>query len=368
MLTLVYLIPNIYVFVRIWQLFIIKGSKLYFTLIYLVSALIYPISNLISEGNAGFPASVITGIADYLLPFYLYLFLFVLAFDIILLINKIFKFISKETLNTSLFKSKVLTVILALSAVVVIAGVINFNTIRTSEYRITVPGKSSHISHLKIAFVADFHLQESVNVSFVERFAEKIAAINPDIMIFGGDIVEGDREDENMVQFEKLISEIKTKYGVYAVLGNHEFYAGQDKKSFFDKAGMKVLCDTIVVIDSSFSLAGRYDSHFKIRKPIGELLKPASSLLPLILVDHRPTEVDEVSLTAVDVQLSGHTHNGQLFPINFITGKVYKLSWGLMKEGNTSFFVTSGIRLWGPPVRTTGKSEIMVIDITFSGL
>jgi predicted MPP superfamily phosphohydrolase len=72
-----------------------------------------------------------------------------------------------------------------------------------------------------------------------------------------------------------------------------------------------------------------------------------------------------VSKTRADVQLSGHTHNGQLFPINLITGKVYELSWGYMKKGNTNFFVTSGIRLWGPPVRTTGKSEIVVINITF---
>jgi predicted MPP superfamily phosphohydrolase len=129
---------------------------------------------------------------------------------------------------------------------------------------------------------------------------------------------------------------------------------------------MKVLCDKIVVIDSSFNLAGRYDSHFMTRKNIDALMKSVTDSLPVILIDHRPTEIEQVSRTAVDVQLSGHTHNGQLFPINLITRKIYELSWGYRKTGNTHFFVTSGIRLWGPPVRTTGKSEIMVIDITLT--
>jgi len=184
-------------------------------------------------------------------------------------------------------------------------------------------------------------------------------------MIFGGDIVEGDREDKNLGTFEDLLSGIKARYGVFAVLGNHEHYAGGAIGQFFDKAGMKVLCDTNVVIAKSFNLTGRNDSHIRTRKPIEELLKSVTDSLPVILVDHRPTEIDQISKTKVDVQLSGHTHNGQLFPINLITRKVYVLSWGYRKIGNVNFFVTSGIRLWGPPVRTTGKSEIMVIDIHF---
>jgi predicted MPP superfamily phosphohydrolase len=290
-----------------------------------------------------------------------------LVFDIFLLINSLFKLIPSEKFKSTRFRITGLSVILFISVAVVIAGIINFNTIRTSGYQIEIPGKSSKISHLKIAFAADFHLKEGTNNHFVERFTKRIAIIKPDLMVFGGDIVEGDREDENMAGFEKLFREINTRYGVFAVLGNHEYYAGQDKGSFFDKSGMKVLCDTIVVIDNSFNLGGRLDSHFRTRKNIDDLMKSATETLPVILIDHRPTELDQVSRTAVDVQLSGHTHNGQLFPINLITRRIYQLSWGYKKTGNTHFFVTSGIRLWGPPVRTTGKSEIMVIDITLTG-
>ncbi len=366
-ITSAYIIPNIYVFLRIRHLFINKDYKLHYSLIYILLASVYPLSNFFSQGDAGSIAGIIIGTGEYILPFYLYLFLSVLVFDILLLINWLFKIVTSEKLRSYRFKKFSLSSILLLSIFVVVAGIINFNTIRTSEYSIEVPRKSSKINHLKIAFVADFHLKEGVSISFVERFIMRISEINPDLMVFGGDIVEGDRNDGKLNQFEELFRGIKTKYGVFAVLGNHEHYAGQDKGSFFSKSGMKVLCDSIVIIDSSFNLAGRNDSHFISRKTVNELLRSATDSLPIILLDHRPTEIDEVSKTRADVQLSGHTHNGQLFPINLITRKVYELSWGYLKKGNTQFFVTSGIRLWGPPVRTTGKSEIMVINIKFVG-
>ncbi len=361
---LAYIIPNIYVFIRIWKLFINKGYKVHFTVVYLLLASIYPLSNLIDE-NSGFIRIVFTDVANYILPFYLYLFLFILLDDIFLLINYLIRFVDREKLRTTKFKARSLSFILILSCVVVVAGIINFNAIRTSEYTIDIPARKSKTEHLKIAFVADFHLKKGVSIPFVESFREKIKEIDPDLMIFGGDIVEGDRDDGNLAPFADILSKINSKYGVYAVLGNHEHYAGQERGSFFDEAGLKVLSDTNIVVANSFNLTGRNDGHIRNRKPIADLLRSAVDTLPDILIDHRPTEIEQVSRTSVDVQLSGHTHNGQLFPINLITRNVYVLSWGHKKIGNTHFFVTSGIRLWGPPVRTTGKSEIMVININF---
>lgn len=367
MITLAYIIPNIYVFMRIWQNFINKDHKLQYTIIYVLFALIYPVSNLFSDESKGILPTLFNTAGNYILPFYLYLFLSVFLYDIFLLINLIFRLVPASIRIKTSYRKAVLTTILCISILVVIGGAVNFNTIRVSEYNIDIPQKNSRINHLKIAFVADFHLQENTNTKFVERFAEKIGEINPDLMVFGGDIVEGDRLDENMNHFEDLFRAIKTRYGVYGVLGNHEYYGGQDKGNFFDKAGIKILCDTIVTIDSAFYLGGRYDSHFRGRKSIDDFMSDEKDFLPFILIDHRPTELEQVSKTAVDVQLSGHTHNGQMFPINLITRQVYTLSWGYRKIRNTHFFVTSGIRLWGPPVRTVGKSEIMVINISFSG-
>ncbi len=358
---LAYILPNIYIFLRLGKLFFSRKYRLYFVLIYLFIAVFFPLVNILSGGNSG----ILVVAANYLLAYYLYLTLSLLTFDLFLLVNRIFKFISSEKLKSAGFKLTGLSVVLLLPCLVVIAGVINFNNIQTSTYQIDVPGKSSRIKHLKIAFVADFHLKKGVDSHYVERFAQQIETIQPDLMIFGGDIVEGNREDESLHSFEKIFRTIHPKYGVYAVFGNHEFYGRQDKGQFFDRAGMKLLCDSNVVINGSFNLLGRYDSHFSRRKNIGELMKSVNDSFPVILIDHRPTELEEVSKTTVDVQLSGHTHNGQLFPVNLILKSMYPLTWGYKKIGKTNFFVTSGIRLWGPPVRTTGKSEIMVIDVNF---
>lgn len=313
------------------------------------------------DGTSG---ELLVVISNYLLPFFLYLFIFILLTDLLLLINLIFKIVPHNKINGRSFRGRIFILIICLSAAVVIAGIINFNTIRISEYRIEIPGKSSEIYNLKIAFVSDFHLEERTPASFVERFVKEIETIKPDLMLFGGDIVEGDSGGEKMRIFESLISSIKSKYGVYGVLGNHDHYAGQDKGSFFRNAGIHILNDTVLKFGNSFMLAGRQDSHVRTRKNIDEFLSSIPDSLPLIILDHRPTEIKEVSRTRADIQLSGHTHNGQLFPINLITKKVYELSYGYRKIGNTHFFVSSGIRLWGPPVRTIGKSEIIVIYVT----
>jgi predicted MPP superfamily phosphohydrolase len=365
-LTLTYIVPNIYLFIRIWQLFIKKDQRIYYILIYLLLFLVYPVSNFINDDAAALGARVLSKTADYLLPFFLYLFLFILLLDLLLLINLPLRAVPREWIKSWSFRRTGLPVIICCSLAVVIAGIINFNTIRTTEYQITIPGKLSGISHLRIAFVSDFHLQENTDIQFVQKFVSKIDKIKPDLMLFGGDIVDDERASEKMAYFERIFSSIKAKYGLYGVLGNHEHYTGHDEGSFFSNSGIGILRDSVVIVGNSFFVAGRNDSHIRTRKSIAEIAATIPDTLPVILLDHRPSEIDLISRFPIDVVLSGHTHNGQLFPINLITRKVYELSYGYMKKGETHFFVSSGIRLWGPPVRTTGKSEIIVIDITLT--
>ena len=365
MMLLAYTIPNIYVFFRVWQLFISRGYRLHYAVVYLLIAAIYPASDWFGNGKLEFIGEIMESISNYLLPFCLYLFLFVLLFDIFLLINLIFKVLPAEKRKSKTFRKYALSSIIILSALVVIGGVINFRTIRTSEYRIEVPARSSGISKLRIAFAADFHIDSETEIGFMERFVKKVKEIDPDIVLFGGDIVEGHHTDRRIADHEKILKQIETRYGVYGVLGNHEYYRGQDRGLFFDMSGIILLRDSVFVINDAFNLAGRLDSHYRNRKSVSALLESAVDTLPVILLDHRPTELIEASKTSADVQLSGHTHHGQMFPINLITSKIYLLSKGYRKIGNTHFFVTSGIRQWRFPVRTVGKSEIMVIDISF---
>jgi len=364
-IALAYIIPNIYLFSRIKNLFISKGYRVWYIPLYILIVAIYPLTESFSHQEMNFFIGLMSTISGYILPFFLYLFLCVLLFDLFLLLNLLFKIVSAETRKTFSFRFYTISTMIILSIAVVAAGAINLNTIRVSKYRVEVPRKHSNIDHLRIAFVADIHIQQNTSLSFIEQLARKVNALQPDLMLYGGDIVEGDRENETTEAIESIMRTIHAKYGVFGVTGNHEFYGGQQQGNFFKKAGIMLLGDTLVRIDNSFYIAGRYDQHFRKRKTINEVLSIDSTDLPIILMDHRPIDLQKISLTAVDVQFSGHTHNGQMFPINLITQSVYELSWGYKKIRNTHFFVTSGLRLWGPPVKTAGKSEIMLVDIDF---
>ncbi len=364
-LTLAYTIPNIYVFFRINHLFIGKGYKLWYTFIYVLLAVVYPLVQSLRDDNMNLPMQLLSTVAGYLMPFFLYLFLSVLVFDLFLLLNLLFRIVSIETRKSFKFRFYTFSSMILLSVAVVIGGAINLNTIRVSDYKVTLPKRDSQTDKLRVAFVADIHIQQNTSLRFIEQFVRKVNALQPDILLFGGDIVEGDSENETTIEIESAFRNIKTKYGSFGVVGNHEFYGRQEKGFFFGNAGITILYDTIIKIDNSFYLAGRYDQHFRRRKTINDILQNTTFDLPAIMLDHRPTQLQEVSRTRVDVQFSGHAHNGQLFPLNFIIGRLYELSWGYKKIGNTHFFVTSGLRLWGPPVKTAGKSEIILVDFTF---
>ena len=362
-LTLSYTIPALYLFIRIWQLFIERKDRLKYVLVFAFLFSIYPFSNVL-EGEAPGAARVAEFISGYLLPFFLYLFLLMLLTDILLLINLPLRIISWEKLRTRTIRNRYFEMIISASVLIVIAGIINFNTIRTTDYKITIPGKSSDIKGLRIAFVSDFHLEYKVPARFVESFVDKIRETDPDLILYGGDIVEG--SGENLEEYEELLGSIEPRYGVYGVLGNHDRIRNF-KENFFTRAGITLLRDSIVTAGNSFTLIGRNDSRGN-RKSIAELTVAAPDELPVIVIDHRPTDIDQISRASADISFSGHTHNGQLFPINFYICSLYELCHGHLMKGNTNFFVSSGIRLWGPPVRTTGKSEVVVVEVIFAAM
>jgi uncharacterized protein len=364
-LTLIYFLSNIYVYFRIRNLFISKSYRLWFTLIYIIFIVLLPDIALYAHIDKSLPGKIISAFSFYILPLYLYIFLLLLLFEPFLIINRLTKLVPRETMQSFRFRSRFLTCILGISAAIVLYGVINLNTIQTSPYRIEVPRRDSGADHLRIAFASDFHIKTNTPMRFMNQFVKKMNDLNPDLILFGGDLLEGERITGTDEKFESAFRRMHARLGVYGVLGNHEFYARQEKGGFFRKAGITLLRDSVVKIENAFYLAGRYDDIYSGRKTVAGILAFAPENLPVILMDHRPSGIPETSLTKVDVQFSGHTHNGQLFPINLILRQLYELSWGYRKIGNTHFFVSSGVRLWGPPVKTSGKAEIMVVDIIF---
>jgi predicted MPP superfamily phosphohydrolase len=360
-----YIVPCIYVFFRLRNYFSDKKRRKYFSILYIVFTFTFPCIEFLSHSSSIPWITNLTKIGYYSLPYLLYLFLTVLFVDIALVINHLVKIIPISIIKNQTFKKTVFAVILTAPFLIVTSGALWHGNIQINSYQIDIPKKYSDLNHLKIVFAADLHLKGIADKVIIDAFVTRINSLNPDLVLLVGDIIEGDRQDAEMTVLEQTLRKINSKYGVYAAFGNHELHGGISKLSFFNNSGIKILQDTFVQISKSFYLVGRNDSRSTTRKTIEELLNGMQNDLPIIMLDHRPSDFGNVSNTNVDVQVSGHTHNGQLFPINYITSNIYDLSWGHKKIKNTHFFVTSGLQAWGPAVKTAGTSEIMVIDIDF---
>jgi len=322
----------------------------------------YPAAESLSHGTIGGGLKLFVLAGYYALPLVLYFIMTVLLMDLVVAVLRMSKAVTRETVRGEKFRLRRLVFVLSVPALVVAAGIINANVLRLHEYAIEVPRRSSALREMKVVFAADLHLGSLTPKNFLKGFVDKINAQKPDLVLIGGDIREGHRGEADLGAIEAQFRRLEARYGVFAVPGNHEGYAGTTGE-FFDRSHIRFLQDEVVTVDGLFSLVGRRDARRGTRESIDALLRKASDGLPVILLDHRPTDMEAVSRTRVDLQLSGHTHHGQLFPANFVTRLEYGLSWGHRKIGNTHFIVTSGAQLWGPPVRTVGASEIVVIHV-----
>ncbi|OPJ62651.1 metallophosphoesterase [Clostridium chromiireducens] len=170
-----------------------------------------------------------------------------------------------------------------------------------------------------------------------------------------------------------ILKNVKSKYGIYASLGNHDYDHKGDSTyriDNFEKVGINILRDSVININKSFYIIGREDKFYERingtkRKEFLELMDGIDKNLPIIVLDHQPSNLEEPIKTGVDLQLSGHTHKGQFFPFNLITKRVFKKDYGYLKIGNFQIIVSSGARTWGPPIRIGSKSEIVDIEIQF---
>jgi hypothetical protein len=362
---IVYVLPNLYLHSRIKKAFMPGRQRAFFTSIFALIVLLFPLGMFAQAGIGHVLLRYARFGGYYFLPVLLYTFLLYLLFDLVRVFNWKGRFISKSVLVSRKFNAIVFLAIMVISSSIVVTGAYNFNHPQINKYRISVPAKSSKADHLKIAMTADIHLSEITSKRFVKRLVNKVNSINADIILLPGDIIEGDKSNPKAEYFEKQFTKLQSKYGVYAADGNHEIYMGNKKFDFFEDAEIEVLRDTVIRIDDSFYLIGRRDVHDKRRRPFEDLSNQLTDSFPTFLLDHQPSEFETAYENNIDVQFSGHTHNGQMFPFQYITRAIYELSWGYTKIQNTHFFVTSGAQGWGPPVKTSAPSEIMEIDVYF---
>jgi predicted MPP superfamily phosphohydrolase len=198
-----------------------------------------------------------------------------------------------------------------------------------------------------------------------------INQLEPDIVLLPGDVVDEDIGPVIKQNLGETLRKLRAPLGVVAVTGNHEYIGGVEPACrYLVDHGIIMLRDQVMVVRDSFTIVGREDRSYnrgkeRKRKTLADLMKNVDRSLPVILMDHQPFGLQEAVDNGVDLQLSGHTHHGQLWPFNFITKRVYELSRGYLKKGDTHIYVSCGVGTWGPPVRTGNRPEIVNIKLSF---
>lgn len=370
---LVYGSVNYYIFLRGLQA-IPKETifRNHYIIFFILIALTFWAGRLLENFMLNWFTETLVWIGSFWLAFMLYFFLFAVIFDFLRLLNHFFG-IFPSFITENYVKAKWISLLSVIGIVIaiVIYGHINFLNPRIHKFEITIPKKDSRLSSLNIAVASDLHLGTIVGKKRLDDFVEKVNSLNADIVLLPGDIF-----DEDLVPIIKDnlgddLRLIKSKYGVYAVTGNHEFIGGvNDAVEYMEDHGITVIRDTAILIDSAFYLVGREDlsiDHFtdNYRKELSEIIRTVNKNLPVILLDHQPHNLHLARENGIDLQLSGHTHHGQLWPLNYITSMIYEISWGYEKIGNTHYYVSSGFAGWGPPVRTGSKTEVVNIIVNF---
>lgn len=367
----VYSALNYYVFIRGWQfLSIYPFLKPYYIVAFIVIAYSYVIAKILYNYLPPVIHDALIWIGSFWFAYLVYFILFLLVMDLGRFVGFNFElFPNSFTENYELVKQITTAVIMFTVTLIVVAGYYNTRNINTKTLNLEIPKNSTNLNELNIVMAGDIHLSPINDDKFLAIIIEKINSLNPDIVLLPGDIVDDRAEVLKRLKIGDSFKKIKSKYGIYASNGNHEFINGVEGADHFMKEnGIEVLRDTFVMIDDAFIIAGREDRSInnfsnKKRKSLESILNGVDRLYPIILLDHTPVDLDNARKNGIDLQLSGHTHHGQMWPGNVITNLIYEISWGYKMIGDTQYYVTSGAGTWGPPVRTGSRSEIVNIKV-----
>lgn len=278
-------------------------------------------------------------------------------------------------------------IVLAGTGTAVILGTHTAQNVEITRYTVKIDKEFPGDDALRIALIADLHMGYSIGSRQIAGLAEQLNALHPDLVCIAGDIFDNHFDAlDHPEQIAASFRSVKTTYGIYACFGNHDYEEdilagftfdssakvriGEPMRELLKQAGIRTLEDEVLLIDGRFYLAGRKDySSFRKtgekRKSPDELLADIDSEKPVFVIDHQPKEAGELAAAGADLDLCGHTHDGQLFPGNLITGLLWENACGLQKKDGMYQIVTSGAGIFGPYMRVGTKSEIAVIDVRF---
>ena len=359
--------------------------KVPFAVVYLFMALSPVIAFLLPKSAV---AIVIRRISTYWIGIMFYSLLYVVLFDLLRLIAK-----HTKLKNTLLFSRgsviSIGSVVVACAVATCLYGIFNARNIKVNEYSVTVNKSCGSDKHLKAVLVADLHMGYAIGVDHITNMVEKINQQDADIVIIAGDIFDNSYDGmDDPEGIKAQLRSIKSKYGVYAVYGNHDIdekilmgftfdWGGKQLHSekmtnFMKECNIKLINDESVLINDEFYLVGRRDTDKPgtedgTRAEISELTKDLDKTKPIFVLSHEPDELQKTADAGADIDFSGHTHDGQLFPGNLTIGLFWENPCGMIKKDNMYSIVTSGVGVYGTFMRVGTDAEICSIDIDFAG-
>jgi hypothetical protein len=353
-----------YVICRGWQALPSQGlwRQLYAGLSILLF-LLFLAALLFGQKMAVSVASVVSFAGNTYFVVLIYLLLSFLLVDAVRLVNAFVHFAPAGMFN---FRYWWMLGSLVVIAIALVVGNYQFNHPETVMFNLQTDKPRQH-KELKIVAVSDIHLGFSIDKKKLQEYVKMINSQHPDIVLIAGDV--SDRSVEPIIRqnMKEDLLQIKAPLGVFAINGNHEFYAEQPGATaeYLRQSGIHVLIDSVSMIDKAFYIIGRDDRTNEHRKSLAALVNGLNPTLPKIVLDHQPLHLEEAEQNGIDLQISGHTHNGQFFPGNLLVKSMYELAHGYLKKGHTHYYVSSGLGIWGPQYRIGSQSEIVVIKLRY---
>lgn len=390
----IYILLNIYVlrWGYLWignchHLFQSRIFRIILTVIYTLIALT-PLTGVLIRKPA-FLHRILKITSNYFLGIFMYILMVLFSIDIV-------RLILKYAVHASWIQSRIVFAAVGACCICIViiisfSGIYHAKHIKVTPYKITVDKSAPDMDSLKIVLLADTHFGYNSGAVHAQEIVDKINEQNPDLVCIAGDIFDNEydavREPEKI---SEILRTIRSKYGVYACWGNHDLnepilagftfkHKKEDSKQlkdprmkrFLQNSNIQLLEDEAVLIDNSFYVVGRKDASLieKIeekRKTPAQLTQKLDKDKTIIVIDHQPKELQDIADAGVDLDLCGHTHDGQTFPGNFTVKFLWENPCGYLQKGSMHNIVTSGSGVWGPAMRVGTDSEICTINLIFS--
>lgn len=390
----IYILLNIYVlrWGYLWignchHLFQSRIFRIILTVIYTLIALT-PLTGFLIRKPA-FLHRILKITSNYFLGIFMYILMVLFSIDIV-------RLILKYAVHASWIQSRIVFAAVGACCICIViiisfSGIYHAKHIKVTPYKITVDKSAPDMDSLKIVLLADTHFGYNSGAVHAQEIVDKINEQQPDLVSIAGDIFDNEydavREPEKI---SEILRTIRSKYGVYACWGNHDLnepilagftfkHKKEDSKQlkdprmkrFLQNSNIQLLEDEAVLIDNSFYVVGRKDASLieKIeekRKTPAQLTQKLDKDKTIIVIDHQPKELQDIADAGVDLDLCGHTHDGQTFPGNFTVKFLWENPCGYLQKGSMHNIVTSGSGVWGPAMRVGTDSEICTINLIFS--